>query len=253
MSTLVLLHAFPLDHHLFDDIVEPIAKSGWQVFTPDIRGCGDAPDWSDRNQSLITCAQDVVAMLDQYGIEKAVIGGCSLGGYIAMEMLRYAPERVAGLILIDTKASADTEEARANRQRVAQSVIDANTTEAFTRAMLPNLLGATTHSTKPEVVAKVQETLSRASVDGVSSLQIAMSMRPDSLQDIKNFRGPVLSIRGDEDGIASAQDHGGMVAASHDAIHVEIKGSGHLAPIEAPEETSHAIIDFLNDVQRISC
>jgi pimeloyl-ACP methyl ester carboxylesterase len=245
MSTLVLLHAFPLDHRMYDDIVEPIAQSGWQVFAPDIRGFGEAPSWENKPQSLTTCAQDVVAMLDKYGITKAVIGGCSLGGYIAMEMLRYAPERVAGLILMDTKASADSEEGRANRYRVAESVFQAGTTEAFWRSMLPNLLGATTSTTKPHTVDRVRGILSESKVEAVMRLQEAMAARPDSHADLRAFHGPVLSLRGVEDVIATAADHAQMVEAAPDAIHVDIKGAGHLAPIEAPAETADAIVDFL--------
>ena len=253
MSAVVLLHAFPLDHRMWDGVTDSIAAAGWQVFAPDLRGCGEAPSWDGIEPSLTVCADDVIGLLDKYGIEKAVIGGCSLGGYTTMELLRRAPERVAAVMLIDTKASADTEEARANRLRVADSVTAAGTTEAFWRAMLPNVVGATTHEQRPEVVETVRGMMADSTPAGVAALQIAMSRRPDSTDAITEFRGPVLSIRGDEDSVASERDHQDLVDYSMDAVHVTLAGVGHLAPVEAPAQTAEAIIEFLTKVRRASC
>lgn len=253
MSAVVLLHAFPLDHRLWDGVVGPIAQAGWQVFVPDVRGCGQAPGWDGLEPRLSICADDVIALLDQYGIDKAVIGGCSLGGYITMELLRRAPERVAAAIFIDTKASADSVEAQANRERVAESVLAAGTTEAFCRAMLPAVLGATTHAQRPEVVESVRVIMSESTSEGVAALQRAMAARPDSADAIAQFRGPVLSIRGDEDTIAVERDHQDIVDLSLDAVHVTLPMVGHLAPIEAPTETAAAIVEFLEKVRRASC
>lgn len=253
MTAVVLLHAFPLDHRMWHVVAGEIAQNGWQVFTPDIRGCGEAPDWGDEPPTLTRCADDVIDLLNQYGIEKAVIGGCSLGGYITMELLRRAPERVAAAIFIDTKASADTEEARANRLRVAESVTASRSTEAFWRAMLPNVVGATTHATQPAVVEAVREMMQDSRSAGVAALQRAMAARPDSANAIAEFRGPVLSLRGEEDSVASALDHQNLVDFSLDAVHVTLSGVGHLAPIEAPAETSAAIVSFLDQVRDVSC
>lgn len=253
MSAVVLLHAFPLDHRMWDGVAAEIARAGWQVFTPDIRGFGQAPTWEDVEPSLTTCADDVIALLDQFGIEKAVVGGCSLGGYITMELLRRAPERVAAAILIGTKASADSDEARANRERVAQSVLSAGTSEAFCRAMLPTVLGTSTHSTRPDVVELTRDIMSDSTASGVAALQRAMSRRPDSADALAQFRGPVLSIRGDEDGVATERDHQDIVDFSLDAVHVTLLGVGHLVPLEAPQETAAAVVAFLEKVRRASC
>ena len=253
MSAVVLLHAFPLDHRLWDGVAGPVAQAGWQVFVPDIRGCGQAPGWEGVEPSLGVCADDVIALLDQYGIDKAVVGGCSLGGYITMELLRRAPERVAAAILIDTKPSADTPESKANRERVAESVVAAGSTEAFCRAMLPAVLGDFTHAHRPDVVALVRDIMSDSTPDGVAALQRAMAQRPDSADALAQFRGPVLSIRGAEDTVASERDHQDIVDFSLDAIHVTLPQVGHLAPIEAPTETAAVIVEFLEKVRRASC
>lgn len=254
MNAIVLLHAFPLDHRMWDGVCDEIAKSGWQVFAPDLRGCGNAADWVDEDApTLRTLAEDVLGILDKFGITRVVAGGCSLGGYVVMELMRIAPERIAGAIFIDTKASADDAVQVANRLRVAQQVQDVQSTEAFWRAMLPNVLGKTTHENSPEVVEYTKFLMQDSRVNGVSNLQIAMSRRIDSHETIANFSGPILSIRGSEDLIASADDHSNIVNAAQDAIHVEIAECGHLAPIEKADETASVIVDFLHQISSPSC
>jgi len=254
VNAIVLLHAFPLDHRMWDGVVDEIAKSGWQVFAPDIRGCGNAPDWKqDQPISLRTVAEDVLSLMDKYGINNFVAGGCSLGGYVVMELMRIAPERIAGAIFIDSKASADSEEQKANRLRVAEQVQSSNSTEAFYRAMLPNVLGTTTSEKSPEIVEYTRLLMQDSKVNGVANLQIAMSKRTDSHEVIEKFSGPILSIRGNEDVVASAEDHSKMMAVAKDAMHVEIGDCGHLAPIEKPEVTANAIVDFLHKLANRTC
>lgn len=250
MSDLFLLHAFPFDNRMWDDVASDLAKAGWRVFTPDFRGFGGAPGWDGYEPDLKVLADDLVKILDQFGIDKAVFGGCSLGGYVVMQMLLHYPERVAGAIFIDTKASADAPEARANRLRIAESVEAAESSEAFTRAMLPNLIAETAAD---EVKERVSKLISAAPYKGVASLQRAMAIRPDSHQAIADFRGPVLSIRGDLDTIATAEDHEKIIENSQDGIHKTIANTGHLAPLEASVETSKVIQDFLQKLINGSC
>lgn len=252
MRTLVLVHAFPLDHRMYDDLRPAIEAAGWRLFTPDLRGFGAADDF-DGAPSLDVCADDLVALLDQHGVDRAVIGGTSVGGYVTMAMLRRAPERMAGLILIDTKASADAPEALANRLRVAEQVAAAETTEAFWRAMLPNVLGQTTQAERPAVVERTRNIMSDSRPLAVANLQRAMAARPDSHADLAGCRLPVLSLRGSEDAIASAADHARMIGGIPDAVHHDIPGAGHLPSLEAPADTAARIVEFLHRVETLSC
>ena len=252
MTTLVLVHAFPLDSRMYDEVAGIVAETGWQVLLPDLRGCGGASDF-DGEPDLDVCVDDIVRGLDRLGVDKAVVGGTSLGGYVTMAMLRRAPERMAGAIFIDTKASADGEEGKANRARLAEQVLKSGSTEALWRAMLPNALGKTTMESRPDVVERTRGIMRDSRPQGVANLLMAMAARPDSHSDIAAARIPMLSIRGDEDSIASAADHEAIVAAGHDIRHVTIHGCGHLAPLEAPAQTAKAITDFLDQVQKPSC
>lgn len=252
MSTVVLIHAFPLDDRMYDGVVDAIAAAGWDVITPALRGFGGASDFVDE-PSLDTCVDDIVAILDRLGIERAVVGGTSIGGYVTMAMMRRAPERMAGAILIDTKATADNAEGRANRLRIAEQVERAENTEAVWRAMLPNALGQTTQALHPEIVEQAGQIMADSTPTGVAGLQRAMLARPDSIKDLKDFRQPVLSIRGSEDMITSAADHAAIVAALPDCVHVDIEAAGHLSPLEKPQAVAAAIIEFLTTVKRLSC
>jgi len=249
----VLLHAFPLDKRLWDDVVDPIAEAGWDVVVPDLPGFGESrlPDEFDDEPSLVVHARAVLAVLDRVGVSNAVVVGLSLGGYVAMELVRQDPDRIAGIALVDTKATADADEARQNRLRVAEQVESSGSTEALARAMLPNLLGATTHATRPDVVERVRGWILEADPAGVAFAQRSMAVRPDSLADLASLAVPGLVLWGDEDTLSPRPEQDAMVDAMRDARFVEIPGCGHLSAVEAPEATAAALIEFLRDVERL--
>lgn len=250
--TVVLLHAFPLNKSLFDEVTGPIADAGWDVIVPDLRGFGESGFGGvepDDEPSLAFMVRDVLDIMDRVGVQSAVIAGVSLGGYVAMELVRQAPERIAALALVDTKGSADTAEARENRLRVAQQVSAAESTEALGRAMLPNLLGATTHEQRPAVVELVQGWIQAADPEGVAWAQRAMAARPDSHDDLASLRVPSLVLWGAEDALSPRADQDALVAALTDVRAVELSGAGHLTPIEVPADFVAAFVTFLADAR----
>jgi pimeloyl-ACP methyl ester carboxylesterase len=252
--TVVLLHAFPLDKRLWDDVVDGVADAGWDVVVPDLRGFGESAfgeDGSDDEPALSWMARDVLGILDRIGVNSAVVVGLSLGGYVAMELARQDPSRIAGLALLDTKASADAEEARANRLRVAEQVLEAGSTVALARAMLPALLGPTTHETRPEVVERVRGWIEEADPEGVAWAQRAMAARPDSHADLAALTVPALVLWGDEDALSPRPEQDSMVEALRDARAVVVPGSGHLSAVEDPAAVVAALVAFLDDVRRL--
>lgn len=252
--TVVLLHAFPLDSRLWDDVLDPLVESGWDVVVPDLRGFGQSAygeDGPDDEPSLVWMARDVLGILDRLGVNSAVVVGLSLGGYVAMELVRQDASRIAGLALVDTKASADGDEARANRLRIAEQVLEAGSTTALARAMLPGLLGATTLASRPEVVERVRGWIEEADPAGVAWAQRAMAARPDSHADLAALTVPALVLWGEEDGLAPRAEQDSMVAALRDARVVEVPGCGHLSAVEAPEAVVAALVAFLGDVRRL--
>jgi pimeloyl-ACP methyl ester carboxylesterase len=167
--TVVLLHAFPFDARLWAPQSEILAAAGWQVHVPNLPGFGGT-ELLPGAPSIDSVADAILADLDHRGIDRAVLGGISLGGYVAMAMLRKRPEVFTAAICCDTKASADTELARENRFRMAKAVTE-NPQECgriLQQAMLAGLLGQVTRDTRPELVAQVSAWLDDAGPKAVA-------------------------------------------------------------------------------------
>ena len=167
-----------------------------------------------------------------------------------MEMARQDPSRIAGLVLADTKASADSDEARANRLRVADQVLTAGSTAALARAMLPALLGATTQAQRPAVVEHVRTWIEEAEPWGVAWAQRAMAARPDSHADLAALTVPSLVLWGTEDTLSPREEQVSMLECLRDATFVEIPGSGHLTAVEDPTAVTTALVEVLDVVRR---
>ena len=185
----VLLHAFPMDSALWAAQRRALGAEGHRVITPDLPGFGGSAP-SPTSPSVDVMADAVVELLDHLGIEQAVVGGLSMGGYVTMALLRRHPDRLSAIVLADTKAGADTPEAAATRETVAAAVEAAGTAAGIADGMLPNLLGATTRESRPDVVATVRRWIGAQPAAGVAWAQRAMAGRPDSRADIAAFRPP---------------------------------------------------------------
>lgn len=241
---LVLLHAFPIDARMWDGVREPLAGRR-RFITPDQRGLGRSPlPSTDRAPSLDDAAGDVIAMLDKLGLDKVVLGGCSMGGYVTMAVLRAAPERVGGLVLIDTKASADAEDARNNRLAFADRV-ESEGTGFIADAMLPALVGDTTRADRPEVVAKLRELIAAQPPSGIAWAQRAMAARPDSVDTLREADVPALVLVGEQDTLTRVDEANKMVEALPQATLETIPEAGHLSPLETPEKVAETISNWL--------
>ncbi|MEV6874359.1 alpha/beta hydrolase [Amycolatopsis sp. NPDC051128] len=241
---LVLLHAFPLDARMWDAVREPLA-SHLRVITPDQRGLGRSPlPDSDREPSLEDAARDVVALLDRLELDRVVLGGCSMGGYLAMAVLRLAPERIGGLVLIDTKATPDTPEAAQARLDVAKRVEDEGVGGWLAEANLPNLLAGSTRERRPEIAETVREIIESQPPNGISWAALALRTRPDSLDLLRDAGVPALVIVGEEDPITPVAAASAMVEVMAGATLVVIPGAGHLSPLEAPADVVEAILSW---------
>ena len=247
---LVLLHAFPLHRGLWRDVAEPLAADGWRVITPDLPGFGEARQPAT---SIDAMADEVALLLDHLDEHTAVIGGCSMGGYVSLAFAERYPHRVAALVLVDTKASADSDEGRANRERVAQQVTDAGSTQALATVMTDSLLGPVTRERRPEIVGWVRDQILEAQPAGVAAAQRAMADRREQFDTLRGLTVPVLAIRGADDGVATAEDHAAMAVAAIDGLNVTIPDAGHLLPIERPDAFVAQVRDFLGRVRTPSC
>lgn len=245
---LVLLHAFPLDSRMWDGVRAPLVAQT-RVITPDQRGLGRTtlPD-TDRDPDLADAAADVLALLDRLGLDRVLLGGCSMGGYLAMAVLRAAPERVAGLVLIDTRAGADSDEAAAGRRATAERAETEGHAGWLAEKMLPDLLGATTRAALPELVGTVRELIDAQPPAGVAWAQRAMAARPDSLALLRTADVPALVLVGEEDTLTTPEVAREMAGAMPDAELVVLPNVGHLSPLESPAAVADAISAWLPSV-----
>lgn len=240
---LVLLHAFPLDARMWDPVRAPLAER-FRVITPDQRGLGRSPlPETEAEPDLADAARDVVALLDKLELDQVVLGGCSMGGYLAMAVLRQAPERVGGLVLIDTKATADTPEAAQTRLDVADRAEAEGVKGWLADGNLPNLLADTASA---DVRARVRELIDAQPPSGVAWAARAMRNRPDSVDLLRETDVPALVIVGERDAITPLDAANTMVDALPDATLAVLPDVGHLTPLEDPAGVVEAILGWVN-------
>lgn len=239
----LLLHAFPLDSRMWAEQRIALSESR-RVITPDLPGFGATP-LPEADPSLDLVADAVAATLDSMGVDRVVLGGLSLGGYVAMAFLRRYSARVSSLILVDTKASADTDEGRANRERIASAVVAERSLRVVLTDVLPGLVGKKTKRRRGEVLSQVTDIVREASPESVAWMQRAMAARPESFDVLGAFGGPALVVVGDEDEVTPASEAELMVKALPSATLVTVPSAGHLSAMEAPGDVTKAIRDHL--------
>lgn len=240
---LVLLHAFPLDARMWDPVRAPLAER-LRVITPDQRGLGRSPlPESEAEPDLADAARDVVALLDKLELDQVLLGGCSMGGYLAMAVLRQAPERVGGLVLIDTKATADTPEAAQIRLDVANRAEAEGIKGWLADGNLPNLLADTASA---DVLARVRELIDAQPPSGIAWAARAMRNRPDSLDLLRETDVPSLVIVGERAAITPLDAANTMVEALPDATLAVLPDVGHLTPLEDPAGVVEAILGWVS-------
>jgi pimeloyl-ACP methyl ester carboxylesterase len=192
-------------------------------------------------------AQDVARVMDAAGAGKAAFIVCSIGGYIGFEFWRRFGARVRALAICSSKPQADTVEARSNRLKAAADVLELGT-EQFFEGMVPKLMGRTTVSTRPDLVAGALGMMRKMSPQDINLVQRGMAERPDSVGDLKTIDVPTLIVMGEEDTLSTVADGELMrqnIAGSQLKI---IPKAGHFAPWEQPEMAGRIVRQFLDGV-----
>jgi 3-oxoadipate enol-lactonase len=243
-TTLLLIHGFPLDGRLWSAQLSGLA-SMTRVIVPDLRGCGrsDAPPG---HYTMDQYAADLVALLDSLGVLHAVVGGLSMGGYIAFALWRRHPERVRALVLADTRAEPDSPQGRANRDATAARIREIGPA-AFAAEMLPRLV-APAGMENPHRKTDALRMMAAQPVEGLIGALGAMRDRPDSRELLYGISVPTLVLVGSEDGLTPPADARAMAGAIPGARVVEAPGSGHLSPLENPRAVNAALRRFLLEV-----
>jgi pimeloyl-ACP methyl ester carboxylesterase len=240
---ILLVHAFPLNASMWGpQLADP--PDGWRLIAPDLAGLGSSNDHDDESVSLDDYARDLLLLLDRLGIARAVVAGVSLGGYVAMAFARRSADRIAALVLADTKAPADTPEARAGRERMLEILSDRGTA-GVADEMLPKLLGETTRRTRPELVDQVRAMALTNDPEGVRRAIIRLRDRPDATPGLSEIAVPVLVVVGEEDVVTPPSEAERLQAAIRGATMSRIAEAGHLASLEQPATFNRQLSAFL--------
>ena len=236
----LMIHGYPMDHTIWAGPIADLA--GWCRIAPDLRGFGgsDAPDLG---YSIPTYADDLAALLDAMSVERVVICGLSMGGYIALEFVRRWRERVRGLVLMDTRAEPDSAEAKRGRDQQAALARDSGAAAVAQEMAARVLSPAATESVR----RSVREMMAQTPVAGIVGALSAMRDRADSRPLLSTLAGiPTLVVAGADDPATPPESVATMAAAIPGARFERIPGAGHIPPVEQPELTSRLLREFLS-------
>lgn len=242
----VLLHPFPANHKFWLPIVDSLAPR-FRLTLPDLRGHGRSQP-GDGAATMQKHVSDLLRLLEASRIQRAVFVGCSIGGYVNFELWRQARERVKAFVFMDTKAPADSDEARANRLKSADDVL-ARGPEVFIDSMLPKLLGASTRSNRPDIANAARTMMLETSAAGIAAIQRGMAERPDSTPTLSTITVPALVIFGDEDDVPVSEGDAIRAGIRNSEMRV-IEKAGHYAAFEKPEETGRILREWLEKLPR---
>jgi pimeloyl-ACP methyl ester carboxylesterase len=241
-SPVILLHPFPANHEFWLPVAEALSTR-YRLILPDMRGHGDS-DVGDGPATVEKHAADIARVMDHAEIGRAPLVGVSIGGYALFEFWRRHRGRVAALALCNTKAPADSVEARAGRLQAANDVMERGT-EPFFQSMIPRLLGKTTREARPDLVEGALRMMRKMSPQDVAQVQRGMAGRPDSVDTLKTINVPTLLVTGDEDILTGVNEAELMRQHISESQLRVIPKAGHYSPWEQPEEAGKLLRQFL--------
>jgi pimeloyl-ACP methyl ester carboxylesterase len=249
----VFLHPTPLDHDYWRPLIEDLG--GVRAIVPDLRGHGKSELGQNLPMGLfarvpdapaLTMAQlasDVIAVLDHLELSEAVLAGCSIGGYVLLELARRIPERISGLAFVCSKAQPDAE---ANLARRATNIaqLRAEGTVGLFDGMAQSLTGATARERQPEIVNELRAQMT-LTPEAMVAVQAGLAVRPDSLPTVATIQAPVLAIAGGEDPAVTPAE----MEAFHEApggceLHL-LPDAGHFAAYEQPRKVAALLAEWL--------
>jgi len=245
-SPILFVHGFPLSHSMWQPQIFAFAGDH-RVIAPDLRGFGRS-DVTEGTVTMEQHADDLADLLDELNVdEPVVLCGLSMGGYVAWQFQQKYRERLRGLILCDTRATADTPEGVENRKRLARMVVE-NGSEAVASVMLPNLFSPKTGDRDPAVIDDLRATIVATSPQGMAAASLGMADRPDVTPLLPSITTPSLLIVGEDDGISPPAEMRGIAAAMPNARFVEITEAGHMSNLENPALVNQVIREFLQSL-----
>jgi len=246
-TPVVLLHGFPFNRSLWDEQAAEL-RDRHRVIRPDLRGMGETPPGPEEAATMDEMARDVAALMDELRVARAVVGGLSMGGYVALSFYRMFSHRVRALVLADTRATADSEEQKRAREASALQAVEEGA-QAIADDMLPKLLAPRTLAERPEVAERLRAMMRKTKRRGMAAALRGMALRRDHTGFLPDIFAPTLVVVGSEDAITPPADAELLRREIRGSRLVRIEGAGHVSNLEAPEEFNAALASFLKDLE----
>lgn len=238
----LLAHGFPFDGMMWTKQIGPLTAAGFRVVVPDLRGFGRSEPQPDA--SMDAMADDLVALLDRERIETAIVVGFSMGGYVALSFAVRFQHRLRALVLCDTRAEPDGEEARAKRYETIADV-KARGVQVVASAMMSKLVTTAALAERAALVSEVREMMLRQSVAGVVAALAGLAERPDRQTQLAGIAVPTLVMVGADDTVTPVAASEALAAGIPGALLAVIPGAAHLSPMEQPQTFNRLLVDFL--------
>jgi pimeloyl-ACP methyl ester carboxylesterase len=240
---IVLLHAFPLSHAMWRPQVQALA-SAYRIITPDLRGFGGS-DGFNGSPSIERMSADIDALLTALHVDtRVVLGGLSMGGYVALAFAHKFANRLRALILADTRAEADTDEGKVSREQLIAFAQSHQASDVIDQ-MMPRMVSEATRTQHPEVVEEIRRIASTQKVSGIISALRAMRDRPDATPWLGDVTVPTLVMVGSEDALTPPAMSDKLAAGIPRFRRASIAGAGHMSNLEQPELFNQALRSFL--------
>ena len=237
---IIFLHGFPLDHTIWQPVL-PFLQGSAHCILPDLRGHGESPV-SEGVSTMLEMADDVAGLMDDLGMERAVLVGHSMGGYISFAFAKAFPERLQGLALVATHPLADDEHKRLNRLQTADT-IEQTGVETLAASMPASL------TSDPKIRAQLQNIIRKISPAGAAAALRGMAEREESLSLLDKIQVPAVVIAGERDSIVPLSLAAEMASRLPKGKLVAIPNGGHMPMMEAPDQTAAALLELVERVR----
>ncbi|HVF10023.1 MAG TPA: alpha/beta fold hydrolase [Abditibacteriaceae bacterium] len=245
-SPVVLLHAFPLSHAMWEEQMDALSRE-FRVLAPALRGFGGTTGFAAQ-PSIRQMAEDLIEFLEALKIdEPLVLGGLSMGGYVALAFARAYPRRLRALVLADTRAEPDTEEGKEKRNQMIEFVRRHTPAEVIEK-VLPGQTCDATRESRPHIVGKITDIATAQTNEALINALQALRDRPDARPWLGSIAVPALVIVGAEDALTPPTMAQTLVDGMPNAQLAVIESAGHLSNLEQPEAFNEAVLTFLRSL-----
>lgn len=242
-KSIIFVHGFPYDHTMWKTQIEEFSKN-YYCIAYDIRGLGQSPAGNGQF-TMESFVDDLEKIVDELKLNKPILCGLSMGGYISLRALERMPDKFSAVILCDTKSEADNNEGKLKRAAGIKRINDEGLAP-FAKDFITNCFGDYFKQNKKEELEEIIAASSRFDPVGVKGSLLAMLGRTDTTANLEKINVPTLLICGEEDKLTPPAVMKEMQKKINNAEYVEIKKAGHMTPIENPEEVNNAIKNFVN-------